>query len=126
LSPIEPCDKDCLRIKLVLKENTRTYLYGINTLIYENNDYGLSILSDILTILAKKDCQYIYCTPYIKLTSTDQAYKFYISNTSLDISISINIDAVSLNNYILPNQTYPYASYDQLSQTLTIDVSKIP
>ena len=122
--PIEPCDKDCLRIKLLLKENNRLYLYGINSLVYENNDYILSVVSDNLTIVAKNDCQYIWCTPYIKLNLSNQVYAFFIKPPDSNFT-KINIDAFSLNNYILPNPTYPYASYDPLSQILTIDTFKI-
>ena len=118
-----PCNKDCLRIKLLLKENNRFYLYGINSLVYENNDYILSVVSDTLTIVAKNDCQYIWCTPYIKLNLSNQVYAFFIKPPDSNF-ITINIDAVSLNNYILPNPNYPYASYDPLSQILTIDTFK--
>ncbi len=124
--PIQPCDKDCLRIKLLLKKNAKVYAYGIYNWDYENTDYRLSINSSQLnTVLAKIDCQYIWCTPYIKLNPSDDVYEFYITMPNQPIPTKINIDAVSLNNYILPNSIYPYASYDPLSQILTIDTSKI-
>ncbi len=123
--PIQPCDKDCLRIKLLLEQNLNYYVYGINNWYYENTDYNLSNFNQRSGILAKNDCQYIWCTPYIKLNSSDQVYEFYITMPNQKIPTKINIDAVSLNNYILPNPKYPYASYDPLSQILTIDTSKI-
>jgi len=121
--PIQPCDKDCLRIKLLLKKNINFYLYNIKSWDYKNNDYELSILSGSNTVLAKNDCQYIWCTPYIKLNLSNQVYAFFIKPPDSNF-ITINIDAVSLNNYILPNPNYPYASYDPLSQILTIDTFK--
>jgi len=100
-----------------LKKRINPYLYGIIGWSYENTDYNLSKNGfQLNSILAKNDCQYIWCTPYIILNSIDQVYEFFINYLP-----KIKIDAVSLNNYILPNPIYPYASYDPLSQILTIN-----
>jgi hypothetical protein len=115
--PLEPCNKDCLRIKFIIYP-TIDFSFKINELIYSNNNYNLSNISNNdywISIKPKKESEYIWCTPFLTLNNSGEKYVLQIKFSDIDEPM-INIDDVSLQTY-----TTGFYVYDKITQTLTID-----
>ena len=71
---IQPCDKDCLRIKFIIYPNIN-FSFKINELIYSNDNYNLSNISSIESIINK------YKSKHVSLI--DEFYKKLRNNLAL-------------------------------------------
>ena len=119
--PIQPCSKDCLKIRFILYKDVNVE-FKISILNYTDDNLTLSNITIDDTYWIKiepnKDCDYIWCTPYITLNNNNE-YILGIGINTKDIE-SIPIDAVSLKTYTGNINTTWYV-YDSETQTLTIN-----